>query len=106
MDKLPDLERLTNFVHQEVQHDSLVRQSIEEGFMTEQELLVGRYVSAYCDLHSPEEIGSDYDAWEKVWQSNLPEAYKITARQFDVTLQRAEELFNKSLNIRARNIKH
>ena len=73
--------------------------------MTEQELLVGRYVAEYCNLHSPEEIGPDYDKWEKVWQSNLPEAYKIAARQFDVTPQRAEELLNKSLNIRARNVK-
>lgn len=111
MDKLPDLERLIKFVHRILLYDSYVKKSIEDGFITEQELLIGKYISAYCDLHTPEKVGEEtrlnyHDKWEDLWQSNLPRAYLAAAKQFDVTPERAEELFKKTLDSRARNVKN
>ncbi|MEK6963114.1 MAG: hypothetical protein AABX70_01710 [Nanoarchaeota archaeon] len=105
MTSLPDLEALTRFTHQEALHDPLVRRSIEEGYMTEEELLIGRYVGEYCNVQCPRNPEEEDEVYEKRYNSHLPTAYETTAEQFQVTPQRAQELYKGSLEIRNRIIK-
>ncbi len=99
--KLPNLEELTESTHQEVRYDSFVRKAIKEGYMTEQELLIGRFVYDYLDLNTPME-SQDLDADEERRHEKLPEACRAAAEQFGITPGKAEELYNKSLDIRVR----
>ncbi len=104
MTSLPDLESLIGFTHQEVLYDSLVKQSIEAGYMTEAELLIARYIQEYCNVQCPEDPESEYEIYLEKWKSHLPAAYDAAAQQFSVTPQRAQELYNQSLKIRNRII--
>ncbi len=102
MPELPDLDELTSFTQDEVRYDSLVRKSIEEGYMTETELLIGRYVSDYLDLNVPS--NDDLDAELEAINAKLPEACEVAAKQFKIPVDTVRELYNKSLEIRARNL--
>jgi hypothetical protein len=90
-----DIKGLEEFVHLETLHDDLVKEAIERGYMSEKELVIGRYVNEVCDQLNPEH--TDYQTWRQM----LAPAYKEASRQFNVTEEKAEELFNKSQNIRA-----
>jgi hypothetical protein len=99
----PDLSSLKSFVDLEVLHDAHVKKSVEMGYMTAEELLIGRWISKFFDLNSSQtEESADVVVEEKfeVWKSKLPEASEAAAKEFGVTAEIAKELFEKSLNIR------
>lgn len=109
MEKIPNIKSLRDFTAQEVKFDSLVKKSIEEGFMTEEELTVGRFVYRFLDLNSPKaeeppQTEEEMDEEYRLWRSKLPEACKTAAKKFGVDPKKAEELFEKSLDIRSRNL--
>jgi hypothetical protein len=103
---LPDVEGLEKFVHKEILYDSLVKKSVDGGYMTERELLVGRYVSAYLDLNydpyvtsedgRPSHKGNDYFL-NLVLFCGCMKAEQL----FNVSWDKAREFYRKSLDIRA-----
>jgi len=103
--KLPDLDGLRVFVNKEVLYDDLVKKSIDDGFMTVEELVIGRWVYKYLDLHEPKN-DKDVESEEQyeIWLLKLPEACLAAAQQFGILEQEVKELFEKSLEIRNRNI--
>src|SRR3989339_104281 len=83
--KLPDLDGLRVFVNKEVLYDDLVYK--------------------YLDLHEPKN-DKDVDSEEQyeIWLLKLPEACLAATQQFGILEQEVKELFEKSLEIRNRNI--
>jgi len=102
--KHPNLNSLRSFTHREALCDSLVKKSLQEGYMTEEELLIGRWVSSFLDENEAETEEEDFEKKHKLWLSKLPEACEETSKVFNITKEKAEELFKKSLDIRARNL--
>jgi len=102
MSQLPDLEGLASFTHTETLYDTLVKKSVEEGYMTEDELLVGRYVTEFLNLNVPKQ--GDFWTTLKMRDEKLPEACQATAEQFGIPYERAKKLYELSLDIRARNL--
>ena len=107
--KTPDLEDLKQRVHNQTILDILVKKSIGDGYMTEEELLIGRWVTKYLDLNAPNfdapASGENRKKKREIWLQKLPEATREAAKQFNIKPEEAEKLFKKSLDIRARNIK-
>ena len=96
--KLPDLTHISGWVDKRIAFDSYVRKSFEEGYMNREELIVADYVKLFCDLNEPEDFNSSD------WEKNLGKAYQVAAKQFNITPEKAEELYKKSLTIRSRII--
>ncbi len=99
--KYPHLENLREFVHQETLHDKYVSKSIEEGYMTEEELLVARWITKLLDTLSDKEGIDDHE----IWKSNVPVAAEAAATLFNISVDEAKILFEKSLSIRSRHMK-
>jgi len=104
MIEIPDINGIRSFTADEVKYDSLVRKSVEEGFMTEDELFVGRFVYGFLDENSPVTETDDVDEEHQQWRSKLPEACKAAEQHLGVKAGRARDLFEKSLDIRSRNL--
>jgi hypothetical protein len=101
-DDLPDIGSLMEFVHKEVLYDRLVRKSVEAGYMTEQELVVGRYISTYLDLNyyipGREEVP---DKKDPLYLRVMINAQTRAAAAFGIPDVKAGELYLKSQDIRA-----
>ena len=100
---LPDVSEISDFVDQLIEYDSLVKPSIEEGYMTRDQFIITTYINYFCNSNAPS--ADDSEKEERLWKSTLPKAYEAAVEQFGITVGQAEELFTKSLDIRSRNIK-
>ena len=99
---LPDIGSLTKFVHQEVLHDVLVKKSVSERYVTEKELVAGRYVSTYLHMNCGiAGEGQERDNENPLYRLVIVEACTAAATAFGITNAKAEELYYKSQDIRA-----
>ena len=95
---MPDISRTTSFVDAEIAYDSLVAPSIADGYMTRAELIISRWVRDFCCQNA------EADGRDEHWQDYLPAAFKAAGERFGIAAERAHELWDRSKDIRARNI--
>lgn len=95
----PDVAGLRRITRRYAQLDRYVQASIEDGFITEEQLVIGRYVADFLNLNGPD-IGVN----RVVWMRNLPIACQAAAEEFGVTTESAKELFEKAEVVRSRHM--
>ena len=95
---LPDVAKTESFVDAEIAHDSLVAPSVEDGYMTRQQLIVARWITDFCYKNSERENRGDQ------WEQYLPAAFEAATSLFNVTAGEAHDAWEKAKDVRARNI--
>ena len=95
---LPDVSKIERFVEAEIAHDDLVRPSIEDGYMSREQLVIARWVRSFCYDNAEAEQRGDQ------WEEYLPTAFNMAAERFAITVEQAKELWEKSKDLRARNL--
>jgi hypothetical protein len=95
----PDVAGLRRITRRYVQLDRYIQASIEDGFITEEQLVIGRYVSDFLNLNGP-----DLSVNKEVWLRNLPIACQAAAEEFGITKESAKEFFEKADIVRSRHM--
>lgn len=100
---IPNTQEIADFVESEIKYDRYVKQSYEERYMTKDGLIVAEFINHYCNMNCPKVDGGMREQGE-AWKAQLPEAYKLAAKELNTSPEKAEELFTKSLSLRSRCI--
>lgn len=100
---LPDRKRMEDFADSMIKLDSLVGPSIADGYMTRDEYVISTWTNYFCNENCPSIDGFELEM--KAWRALLPEAYEAASKLFEVTPQKAKELFERAMTIRSRNSK-
>lgn len=103
MTYIPDRKHIEDFADGMIKHDKYVRLSVKrDKYMTRDEYVISYWINSYCNNNCPHM--DDNKKQREAWLSLLPAAYQAITTQFDLTPEKAKELFEKSLTIRSRHM--
>jgi hypothetical protein len=99
MVKTPVLKEIEKFVDDHISLDGDYKKALKRGFMSRGEMIIAEFISRYCSLNKPPT--TDIEQSQKEIAKILPTAYEAATKQFDVSVEEAKELYNKSRHIQS-----
>ncbi|HRZ86069.1 MAG TPA: hypothetical protein P5277_04815 [Candidatus Paceibacterota bacterium] len=102
MEIFSNKKRIEQFVDSMIEKDKFINLSICEGYITREEYVIATWIDQFCNENCQAIDQSDLIRISDL----LPQAYKYASEIFGISVEKAEELLEKSRDIRARNMKY